>query len=217
MQSGALDPIAPRVAILGAAAADAVHQPLRLQVGVPALTWAVLLAIEVAEHIWPSPCSALGGEEQQQTPEEESEGTRAGEHRSPAVGARGASVPALGGCCGVTARLLPCGCPMSRCCSRCRCSGLSRCQCWGYPRGVMPGARRCLGVDDRGGSQWCRCPTVPMPAEVPVVPVPVVPVPVGVRLAPIKGASMFPIWLGGEGGHREILQQKFFFPSLFCL
>lgn len=56
-----------------------------------------------------SPCSALGGEEQQQTPEEESEGTRAGEHLSPAVGARGASVPVLGGCCGVTARLLRCG------------------------------------------------------------------------------------------------------------
>lgn len=38
---------------LRAAAADAVHQPLWLQIGVPALARAVLLAIEVAEHIGP--------------------------------------------------------------------------------------------------------------------------------------------------------------------
>lgn len=38
---------------LGAAAADAVHQPLGLQVGVPALSWAVLLAVEITEHIRP--------------------------------------------------------------------------------------------------------------------------------------------------------------------
>lgn len=36
-----------------------------------------------------SPGSALGGEEEQKTPEKEGEGTRTGKHRSPAVGAPG--------------------------------------------------------------------------------------------------------------------------------
>lgn len=91
-----------------------------------------------------SPGSALGGEEEQEAPEEEGEGTRPGKHRSP-----GASVPVPG-------VALP-DVPVM---SRGLCRGLrSRCRCPAVPRARL----RC-----RAPRRTVRCPGVPEPG--PPVP-----------------------------------------------
>lgn len=114
-----------------------------------------------------SPGSALGGEEEQQTPEEEGEGTRPGKHRSPAIGARGLRSRCPGvsrsRCPGVPVPDVPVRCPVM---SRCRWASLSL----SVPGGLGAGVG-CLGASLGAGG--CRCPGVPVPGGAAVaVPVP---------------------------------------------
>lgn len=144
-----------------------------------------------------SPGSALRGEEEQQTPEEEGEGTRAGKHRSPAIGARGlrSRCPAVSWsqCRGAAAARCPAAGPGARRCRGlvpgvgflgaeagargCRFPGMPvpgvpRCRCPGMPVSGVP-RRRCPGVSR------CWCPAVAVPGvprcRCPGVPVPGVP------------------------------------------
>lgn len=111
-----------------------------------------------------SPGSALGGEEEQEAPQEEGEGTRPGKHRSP--------VPVPWGF-GPGAR---CAADVPVCAEGfAPAAGARRCRGLGSGLGSPGGRCRCPGVPDRGcGCSGWRCRQRPVP--VPGMPVPVVPV-----------------------------------------
>lgn len=78
----AVEAVTAHVGILGASAAEAVHQTLRLQVGVPALTGGVSLPMEKAEHVWAGSCVGVQGEPEQRESQQGGEDPYLGNHPS---------------------------------------------------------------------------------------------------------------------------------------
>lgn len=76
----AVEAVATYVGTLGAGTAQAVHQALGLQVGVPALARGVSLPVEKAEHVWAGSCVGVQGEPEQRESQQGGEEPHLGNH-----------------------------------------------------------------------------------------------------------------------------------------